>query len=102
MHPFSVDAVVLTGFSTDGQGVPLFLSASTYSPAKEVNATRFGNYSNEYLLSGTVQGDRQLFFYNGGYAEDVFVKGEAARQTVTIGELRESGPCLRDGQMPVH
>jgi hypothetical protein len=45
------------------------------------------------LLSGTVQGDRQLFFYNGGYDEEVFVKGEAARQTVTIGELRE---CKHD------
>lgn len=91
MHPDAVDAVVLTGFSTNGQGVPLFLSASTYSPASEVNATRFGNYSNEYLLSGTVQGDRQLFFYNGGYDEEVFVKGEAARQTVTIGELLTLG-----------
>lgn len=90
LHPGSIDAVVLTGFSIDSMGVPLFLSAEVYAPANQVNATRFGNYSNEYLLSGTQQGDRQLFFYNGGYAEDVFVKGQAAKQTVTIGELRGS------------
>jgi len=91
MHPETFDAVVLTGFSTDGSGVPLFLSASAYASANQVNATRFGNYSNEYLLSATSQGDRQLFFYNGGYAEDVFVKGEAAKQTVTVGELLTLG-----------
>lgn len=87
MFPRTFDGVVLTGFATETLGQKYFMAASDYLPANTADAARFGAYSNEYLLSASSQGDRLLFFYNGGYAEDVFQKGEAEKQTVTIGEL---------------
>lgn len=112
VSPTTFDAIVLTGYSINSASVPTVLSGFVSTIANLGNSSKYpaSQFPNSYLVTGSPQiGDRQNFWYGGGYDEAVFQAAEAAKQvsgeccarlgieadpdllgqTFTIGELRE-------------
>jgi hypothetical protein len=61
-YPDDFNAVVLTGFTTSGSGMPISFTSQDLAVASEAVPLRFGSLSNGYMSSSLVAGTQALFF----------------------------------------
>jgi hypothetical protein len=63
LYPTSLDALVLTGFITNGAGEPVFLSDLNRIIANKADPARFHGIPNAYIIPGTKSSNQFSFFY---------------------------------------
>lgn len=90
-YPSDLDTAVLTGFSVDGSGIPVFFSSLNLVIASQNSPSRFSSLSNGYLVSQSSASNQFAFFRAQNYAPAVLNATEASKQTFTIGELFTNG-----------
>ncbi|CZT50457.1 uncharacterized protein RSE6_11442 [Rhynchosporium secalis] len=86
-YPTSLSAAVLTGFSTDVKGQPVFFAGLDLTIARETSFLRFPLLNNGYVVSNNIAGNQFAFFRLPNFDPAVLVASEATKQTFTIGEL---------------
>jgi pimeloyl-ACP methyl ester carboxylesterase len=86
-HPNDFDALVLTGFGTDGSGVPAFLASQNFEIASQNQPFHFRGLSNAYVLAGSATSVQYGFFRAPNYDNAIFDAAVAARSTATLGEF---------------
>ncbi|CZR54593.1 uncharacterized protein PAC_04477 [Phialocephala subalpina] len=86
-YPKDFDAAVLTGFSVNTAGQPVFFSSLDLVIARENVPYRFPTLNNGYLISESINGNQFAFFRAQNYLPAILVAAETAKQTFTIGEL---------------
>jgi pimeloyl-ACP methyl ester carboxylesterase len=82
-----LDAAVLTGFSVDAAGFPVFFAGLNLVLAKENNLLRFGLLQNGYIISDTKVSNQFGFFRYPNFSPAVLDASEKAKQTLSIGEF---------------
>ncbi|CBQ68236.1 conserved hypothetical protein [Sporisorium reilianum SRZ2] len=87
MSPALLDAVVLTGYTTNGTNLPGYLHAASYSIANRVFPARFARKPPQWLVPGSNASDILGFFYPPFYSEASFDLARATEQAVTLGSL---------------
>ncbi|KAH8808687.1 Alpha/Beta hydrolase protein [Xylogone sp. PMI_703] len=91
-YPDDFDAVVLTGFTTSGTGMPIAFSSQDLAIASEAVPLRFSNLSNGYLVSSLVAGTQALFFREPNFDPAILNLADLTKQTLTVGELLSATP----------
>lgn len=86
-YPNTLDAAVLTGFSTSAGGLPPFLSALNLQIASENNPAEFFGLPNSYLIANNIIGTQFAFYHAQGFPYYNLLQGVAQSNTVTFGEL---------------
>lgn len=86
-YPTSLDAAVLTGFSTNSTALPIFIAALNLDIASVNQPYRFANLNNTYLVSSTAVSNQWAFFRSPGFDPSILNLAEGTKGTVTIGEL---------------
>lgn len=90
-YPSDFEALVLTGFSIDMTGIPLFLTGLDFSIASEIDPSRFGGRPNGYVVSATKSGNQFSFFHSPGFAPELLDAAEVTKDTAGLGELFSFG-----------
>lgn len=90
--PGLIDHAVLTGFSANTTGTPLYLASAAYTPARAVFPDRFGPHSNlslahGYLVTAAPQTSQINFLYYPFYSTAAATLARATEQPVTQGVL---------------
>ena len=89
--PDAFDTVILTGFSTYTDYVPLYLTSTAYSPATSVAPERFPEgtfpYDNSYLITATPYTNQLNFAYFPYFTNAAVNAARASEQPVTRGVL---------------
>lgn len=103
-YPKTLDAAILTGFTTDVSNQPTFLQALNLALANENQPARFSSLNNGFLVSSTAISLQIGFFKAPNFDPKVLYKAEATKGTVTFGELNSlsgvGGPA-KDYNKPV-
>ncbi|RDW59810.1 hypothetical protein BP6252_12897 [Coleophoma cylindrospora] len=86
-YPEDLDAAVLTGFSIDLSGQPIFVAGIGLDIAANNNPTRFGSLPNGYMISSTVSNNQFGFFRAPNFDPLALWAAEATKQTFALGEL---------------
>ena len=86
-HPSDFDAVVLTGFSLNLTGGPLFWAANTLVAAHANRPSRFRDLNNGYLVGESNVTAATTCFRAPEYSEFILQEHERTKQTVTLGEI---------------
>jgi len=93
--PDAFDTVILTGFSTYTDYVPLYLTSTAYSPATSVAPERFPEgtfpYDNSYLITATPYTNQLNFAYFPYFTNAAVSAARASEQPVTRGVLYTFG-----------
>lgn len=82
-----LDAVVLTGYTTNSTNLPGYLHAASYSIANRIFPDRLGNKSDIWLATGSNAWDMLGFLYAPYYSEASFDLARSTEQAVTVGSL---------------
>ncbi|KAJ5781328.1 hypothetical protein N7457_006488 [Penicillium paradoxum] len=85
MYPDLSDALVLTGWSTSADYMPMFLTGANFQQAR-LNGKN-SDYTGGYLTSGDVGSNVYLFFYPPHFDTELLEFVEENKQPMTIGEL---------------
>lgn len=104
-RPELLDAVVLTGFTTNTTNMMGYLKAASYSIAKNVFPQRLGDKPSTWLVTGSNASDIMGFFYPPYYSEESFDLARSTEQAVTLGSLASIGAVGGEAanyQGPVH
>ncbi|TVY80515.1 hypothetical protein LSUE1_G003311 [Lachnellula suecica] len=86
-YPLSLNTAILTGFSTNGAGVPVFITGLNLAIASQNAPSRFNGLSNGYLVSSSAISNQIAFFTAPNFDFAVLDFAEATKGSVTIGEL---------------
>lgn len=86
-YPSDLDAAVLTGFSVNSTGLPVFLTGLNFAIASQNQPLRFSGLNNTYLVSSTSISNEVGFFRAPGFDPLVLHLAEATKGPVTIGQL---------------
>ncbi|KUJ14467.1 uncharacterized protein LY89DRAFT_650311 [Mollisia scopiformis] len=87
MYPTSLDTAILTGFSTNSTGMPIFTTGLNLAIAAQNQPYRFSGLSNGYLVSSSIISNQIAFFHAQDFDPDILNLAEATKGTVTFGEL---------------
>jgi hypothetical protein len=87
MYPKDLDAAVLTGFSVDAAGQPVFFAGLDLVIGSQNAPLRFSQLPNAYIISNTISNNQFGFFRAPNFDPAVLAASEATKQTITIGEL---------------
>lgn len=90
-YPEDFDAVVLTGFTTSGTGMPISFTSQDLAVASEAVPLRFAGLSNGYLSTSLVAGIQALFFRAPQFDPALLNLADLTKQTLTVGELLTTG-----------
>lgn len=85
MYPELSDALVLTGWSTSADYMPMFLTGANFQQAR-LNGKNT-DYTGGYLTNGDVGSNVYLFFYPPHFDNGLLAFAEENKQPMTIGEL---------------
>jgi pimeloyl-ACP methyl ester carboxylesterase len=85
MYPNLSDALVLTGYSTSADYMPMFLSGANFQQARLNGKNR--DYTAGYLTTGDIGSNVYLFFYPPHFDTGLLKFAEDNKQPMTIGEL---------------
>ncbi|OQD99676.1 hypothetical protein PENVUL_c063G09902, partial [Penicillium vulpinum] len=85
MYPELSDALVLTGYSTSCDYMPMFLSGANFQQAR-LNGKN-SDYTAGYLTNADVGNNVYLFFYPPHFDTSLLEFAEENKQPMTIGEL---------------
>ena len=85
--PKDVDAVVLTGFSAEPDGMPISFAALDLTIASQVEPSRFSALSNGYLTAASIEGNQFFFLRTPGVDPALLYFAESTKQTVSLGEF---------------
>lgn len=86
-YPSDLSAAILTGFSVDSKGQPVFFSGLDLTIARLNSPSRFPALNNGYTVSNNINGNQFAFFRAPNFDPAVLAAAEATKQTFTIGEL---------------
>lgn len=86
-YPHVLDAAILTGFSTNSTGLPLFLIGNDFALANSNQPYRFDNLNNGFLVANTITNNQIAFFRAPGFDPAVLALADATKGSVTFGEL---------------
>ncbi|CAD0109648.1 unnamed protein product [Aureobasidium uvarum] len=86
-HPSTFDAAILTGFSTNQSAIAPFLTALNLQIASQNQPYRFANLNNGYLVDYSAVSNQYGFFRAPMFDPLVLAAAEAAKGSVTFGEL---------------
>jgi pimeloyl-ACP methyl ester carboxylesterase len=86
-YPADFDAVVLTGFTLNLTGIPMFWEANALVTAQSNRPARFGQLSNGYLVGESATTVQQTCFRAAQFAEYILQEHERTKETVTLGEI---------------
>ena len=86
-YPSTLDAAILTGFSTNSTGMPPFLQGLNLAIASQNNPYRFADLNNGYIVSSSAISNQIGFFRAPNFDPAVLNLAEATKGTVTFGEL---------------
>ncbi|KAJ8103423.1 catalytic protein [Lipomyces tetrasporus] len=86
-YPKDFDAVVLTGFSISTNGLGVTIADFNLAIASQNQPLRFGALPSGYLVTGSAISNQFAFLHYPNFDPSIFAKDDAAKQTVTIGEL---------------
>ncbi|SPO20510.1 uncharacterized protein UTRI_00907_B [Ustilago trichophora] len=84
-RPELLDAVVLTGYTTNTTNLPGYLEAASYSIARNIFPDRLGDKPPTWLVTGSNASDIMGFFYPPNYSQASFDLSRATEQAVTLG-----------------
>lgn len=84
-RPELLDAVVLTGYTTNTTNLPGYLEAASYSIARNIFPDRLGEKPPTWLVTGSNANDIMGFFYPPYYSQAAFDLSRATEQSVTLG-----------------
>ncbi|CDS00528.1 uncharacterized protein SPSC_02077 [Sporisorium scitamineum] len=85
--PSLLDAIVLTGFTTNSTNLPGYLHAASYSIDNRVFPSRLANKPPTWLVTGSNASDITGFFYPPYYSPASFDLARSTGQPVTLGSL---------------
>lgn len=85
-YPADLDAVVLTGYSTNMTNSNQFTSAVNILSAAKSFPDRFGHLQPGYLVPTSKYGMQYAFLHYPNFAEDVYEKSFATVETQSLGE----------------
>jgi pimeloyl-ACP methyl ester carboxylesterase len=86
-YPADIDAAILTGFSVDFAGFPVFFAGLDLVIANQQNPLRFGTLANGYIVSQSKASNQFAFFRYPNFDPAVLDAVERAKQTLSIGEF---------------
>ncbi|KAI5203873.1 alpha/beta-hydrolase [Aureobasidium subglaciale] len=86
-HPSTFDAAILTGFSGNQTAIPAFVTALNLQIASQNQPYRFSGLNNGYLVDYSAVSNQYGFFRSPNFDPAILAAGEAAKGTVTFGEL---------------
>nr|POF13553.1 hypothetical protein CFP56_02576 [Quercus suber] len=81
------DAAILTGYSTNTDGMAAFTLALNLQIASQADPFRFSNFKNSYLLTASASSDQIGFLRAPGFDSRILPVVEATKGSVTFGEL---------------
>jgi pimeloyl-ACP methyl ester carboxylesterase len=87
MYPTSLSTAILTGFSTNSTGLPIFITGLNLAFASQNQPYRFTGLSNGYLVSSSAISNQIAFFHAQDFDKNILNLAEATKGTVTFGEL---------------
>jgi pimeloyl-ACP methyl ester carboxylesterase len=90
-YPDSFDIVVLTGYSLDSRGSPIFFNALNLAIASEVQPYRFGKLDSGYLVASGPVSNQIGFFHSTGFDAELLSLADATKGTLTLAELLSAG-----------
>jgi pimeloyl-ACP methyl ester carboxylesterase len=85
-YPHSIDAAILTGFTTSLAGVPFFTAALDLQIANR-DSPRFAHLGDGYLIPGGRNAQQVAFFHYPGFTLEALQRAEDTKQPTTFGEL---------------
>ena len=91
IHPTSLNAAVLTGFSVNASGMAAFSLGQNAQIASLSVPQRFANFSNGYLTVSSGVGNQVAFLHSPGVAPDMQALADYVKNTVTFGEFFTAG-----------
>ncbi|KAF2763623.1 hypothetical protein EJ03DRAFT_322631 [Teratosphaeria nubilosa] len=86
-YPSALDAAILTGFSVNSTGLPVFTIGNDFALANMNQPYRFGQLDNGYLVANTITNNQIAFFRAPGFDPVVLALADATKGTVTFGEF---------------
>ncbi|TKX23923.1 hypothetical protein C1H76_3861 [Elsinoe australis] len=86
-YPDLFDAVILTGYSTNGTALPAFILGINLEIANQNQPYRFSTLNNGYLVGGTTPNTQIGFFRAPNFDPNVLAAADAAKGTSTYGEF---------------
>ncbi|KAI5271244.1 alpha/beta-hydrolase [Aureobasidium subglaciale] len=86
-HPSTFDAAILTGFSGNQTAIAAFVTALNLQIASQNQPYRFSGLNNGYLVDYSAVSNQYGFFRSPNFDPAILAAGEAAKGTVTFGEL---------------
>ncbi|KAI7538658.1 alpha/beta-hydrolase [Hortaea werneckii] len=90
-YPSTLDAAILTGFSTNTTALAPFLQGLNLAIANENQPARFFQLSNGYLVSSNIISQQTGFFRTPGFDPSILKLAELTKGSVTLGELFTQG-----------
>ncbi|THZ04904.1 alpha/beta-hydrolase [Aureobasidium pullulans] len=87
MHATTFDAAILTGFSMNQTAIPAFVTALNLQIASQNQPYRFAGLNNGYLVDYSAVSNQYGFFRAPNFDPLILAAGEAAKGSVTFGEL---------------
>lgn len=87
MYPQSLDAAILTGFSTNSTGMTSFTAGNNFAIASQDQPYRFSALSTGYLVASTAISNQVAFFRAPNFDPNILSLADATKGTVTFGEL---------------
>ncbi|KAI7222727.1 alpha/beta-hydrolase [Hortaea werneckii] len=90
-YPSTLDAAILTGFSTNTTALAPFLQGLNLAIANENQPSRFFQLSNGYLVSSNIISQQTGFFRAPGFDPSILKLAELTKGSVTLGELFTQG-----------
>ncbi|RDW65163.1 catalytic protein [Coleophoma crateriformis] len=86
-YPKDADAVILTGFSTNTNAIPLTFVGFNPAIANQNKPATFGNLPNGYLVTDTSISNQLAFLRAPNFDPKLFTLDDATKQTFTLGEV---------------
>ncbi|KAF2168635.1 hypothetical protein M409DRAFT_65522 [Zasmidium cellare ATCC 36951] len=97
-YPRSLDAAILTGYSLNSTGFPLFLTGVNLAIASEARPYQFSGSQNGYTVASTAISNQIGFFHAPGFDPAIVSLADSTKGTIAVGELLSTsaivGPAL--------
>ncbi|KAK4499902.1 hypothetical protein PRZ48_008088 [Zasmidium cellare] len=93
-HPTDLDAAILTGFSTNATGMPMFNLGQNPTIASLNQPYRFSSLNNGFFVVASPVSNQQTFFTYPNFDPHILSLADATKGTVTIGELFTAGSAV--------
>ncbi|TVY43404.1 hypothetical protein LOCC1_G004572 [Lachnellula occidentalis] len=86
-YPTLLNTAILTGFTMNSTGAPIFTAGLNLAIASQNQPLRFSGLSNGYLVSDTSISNQIAFFHAQNFDPNVLSLAEATKGSVTFAEL---------------